>query len=47
MESDWKYVKLISTLENGKIIFKTVSVKDNRDTEINVQLEGRKKGKEE
>jgi hypothetical protein len=35
-----------STVECGKIIFKTVSVKDNTDTEINVQLKEGKKGKE-
>jgi hypothetical protein len=37
----------LSTLECGKIILKTVSVKDNRNTEINVQLKERKKEKEE
>lgn len=31
MDSDWKYVKFFSTLERGKIISKTVSVKDNRE----------------
>jgi hypothetical protein len=44
--SDWKYVKFLSTLESGKLTFKTVSVKGNRDTKINVQLKERKKGSE-
>ena len=43
MESDWKYVNFL----RGRIIFKTVSVKDNRDTVINVRLQERKKGSEE
>jgi hypothetical protein len=39
----------LSTLESGKIIFRTVSVKDNRDIEINEinELKERKKGKKE
>jgi len=47
MGSDWKYVKFLRTLESGEIIFKTLSLKDNRDTEINVQLKERKKRSEE
>jgi len=47
LESHWKYVKFLSILESGKKIFKTVSVKDNRDTEINVHLKERKKEREQ
>ena len=46
MESDRKYVRFISTLENNKTIFKTLSVKDKGATEINVQLKGKKKESE-
>jgi hypothetical protein len=30
LESDWKSVRFLSSLESDKIIFKSVSVKDNR-----------------